>query len=169
MAKIDFDSDSAPFTGSVLPTIEDVALLSSDDGRYEIGHEKRSDEKTANKAQALLLPMTILVGGLVLVGFYLSSMTTSPQGGGDMGFSDIPFDGAKDIRIIESDPSDEVIEFAQSLVEKGNKVAFFYSKKNTLEKDKIQESGIGFYPVPDGALGGNGVLLDGYKWFPLPP
>lgn len=168
MAKIDFDSDSAPFTGSVLPTIEDVAMLSADDGKYEVAHEKRSSEQKSDKVQLFLLPFVIFMGGVVLAFFYVVGLS-SPQPVSQGGFGKIPVEQARDIRVIDNNPREESLVFALKLARQGRKVVFFHSAKNPPKQSKEDLAGIDFYPVPDGSLGGNGVLLDGYKWFPLSP
>jgi hypothetical protein len=169
MAKIDFDSDSAPFTGAVLPTIEDVALLASDDGKYEIEPHKRSSAEKANKIQAFLLPVVVLSGLLILVFFHTGYIIRDESGRGVIvGFDQIPVDKAGDIRIVQGKPNAETVGFARKLVESGRKVVFFYSKDNDLN-DEFRTFGIDFYPVPTDSLEENGVLLDGYKWYRLAP
>lgn len=168
MAKIDFDSDSAPFTGSVLPTIEDVAMLSEDEGKYEVFPKKRSEEPKADKVQLFLLPAVIFVGGLVLAFFYVAGLSDKIPSL-NMDLQNIPLDQARDIRVVENSPRKASLEFAQSLVQQGKKVVFFHGKSHPPGKVGVGTEGIDFYPVPDGALGEDGVLLDGYKWYPLSP
>lgn len=166
MAKIDFDSDSAPFTGSVLPTIEDVAMLSVDDGKYEVSHEKRSPEQKAAKVQSLLLPATIFFGVVALSFFYATNLGSPARIETD--FNSIPFDKARDIRIVEKTPSEAALNISAALVKQGRKVVFFHENQSVPSKS-VEAEGVDFYPVPSESLGENGILLDGYKWFPLPP
>lgn len=168
MAKIDFDSDSAPFSGSVLPTIDDVAALAVTEGRTEIEPNPRAGEGWARKSQAMLLPVAIILGAIVLGFFHMMSVAQNPDSGEQVTFQKIPAGNAKDVRVIQRVPERDSVLFCSSLAKDGKKVVFFHEKNSKLDPSWPTD-GVDFYGVSGSAIGAEGVLLDGYRWYPLPP
>lgn len=174
MAKIDFDSDNAPFSGAVLPTIEDVAALAHDDGREDISPKGRGDGGVSRKAQSILLPVNLILG-LVALGFFhfFTKLSTDADSGRSKGvdFSEIPFDQARDVRFVEKAPKSETVEIANDLSKgDGKRIVFFYEKGQELPGNAQKKgSGVEFFGAEGGTLHSEGILLDGYRWFPLPP
>lgn len=164
MAKIDFDSDGAPFSGAVLPTIEDVAALATDDGKEEIPPKSRLGEGGARKAQITLLPASLVLGALMLGTLHFFR---GAEDDGGVEYAQIPATEAKDIRVIQARPSEDALQFARAVFkDTGRQVVFFVDKD--AEKPEVTE-GVVFYQVPAENLPSDGVLLDGYRWYPLDP
>jgi hypothetical protein len=170
MAKIDFDSDGAPFSGAILPTIEDVAALAGDEGREEIEAGARISEEGGRRSKSILLPVNLILG-IAALGFLHIFGGVWENGHDDVriAYSDIPIDDAKDLRIVQRKPSKGPLDFAEAAARRtGRQVAFFCDKDQVPSELKPGE-GVVLYRVSEEKLGGEGILLDGYRWYPLPP
>jgi hypothetical protein len=171
MAKIDFDSDGAPFSGAILPTIEDVAALAADDGKEEVEAGARTSEEGGRRSRSILLPVNLILG-LVTLGFlhvFLGQGSVDSAGTGGTAYPDISLEGVKDLRVIQRKPSEEALGFAAEGARKTGKDVAFFCDKDLVPSDLKLKDGVLLYRVPEDKLGSDGILLDGYRWYPLPP
>lgn len=178
MGKIDFDADSAPFSGSIMPTIEDVAALVETEGRVEVEAAERAGEAAARKTQAILMPTLLLVGLFILGGMHFwkqsggtPKIQKEEKTGSVFALSNIPYQTARDVRFIDRVPSGDTVDYILRMGAIGYKIILVYNKDLYAPDPRLQRegSGITLYPVAGGALPGDGVLLDGLRWYPIAP
>lgn len=176
MPKIDFDSDSAPFSGAVLPTIEDVAALGDRLEKEVIDPSPRIDPSRASTVQKMLLPFVFVVVAATATVLHLAFPSDAGQSARspEVPPSEIPFEGSRDVRIVVRAPSPESVAVALRAAQhlRRGSVTLVFSKESTLDpndRKSLESAAVALYPVPGKMVASEGVLLDGLRWFPLTP
>jgi hypothetical protein len=175
MPKIDFDSDSAPFSGSILPTIEDVAALGDRVEKEIVDPIPRIDPNRATTVQRLLLPVTLCLVAGVGVGFHLIAQPTPAAQGAPppqirfFSPAEIPTTGARDIRIITREVDSALADMALRASSSARVTVVFQKDRPVSEKNKLLAAKVTLYPVGESTITSQGVLLDGLRWFSLKP
>jgi hypothetical protein len=180
MPKIDFDSDSAPFSGAVLPTIEDVAALGDRLEKEVVDPIPRIDPARATTVQRMVLPFTFALVAVVAVALHLTVPSASPADSADsveasesvvVQPENIPLEGARDVRVIALSPTTRDMELALRATRTA-RVTVVYSKDSPPSPASLAAltaARVTLYPAPPSMIPSEGALLDGLRWFPLRP
>lgn len=176
MPKIDFNSDSAPFSGAVLPTIEDVAALGDRLEKEVVDPIPRIDPARATTVQRMVLPFTFILAASVAVLLHLvlpdssgSESSTSPPDSSPVPPELIPLEGVRDLRVIALAPTDRDIDLALRGA-KTSRVTVVHSKSSVVpRREALAAARISLYPVQPSMVPSEGALLDGLRWYPLRP
>jgi hypothetical protein len=180
MPKIDFDSDSAPFSGAVLPTIEDVAALGDRLEKEVVDPIPRIDPARATTVQRMVLPFTFALVAVVAVALHLTVPSASPADSADsveasesvvVQPENIPLEGARDVRVIALSPTTRDMELALRATRTA-RVTVVYSNDSPPSPASLAAltaARVTLYPAPASMIPSEGALLDGLRWFPLRP
>lgn len=179
MPKIDFDSDSAPFSGAVLPTIEDVAALGDRLEKEVVDPVPRIDPARATTVQRMVLPFTFILVAVVAVLLHLALPDGSPSSGTGHGPGPsapvpvapelIPLEGVRDLRVIVLSPTDRDAELALRAA-RSARVTMVHSKDAPVpRREALAAARVSLYPVQPSMVPSEGALLDGLRWYPLRP
>ncbi len=180
MPKIDFESDSAPFSGAVLPTIEDVAALGDRVEREIVDPVPRIDPTRASTVQKLVLPFALFLTAGVAVMLHLAAPSALLDAADEsaagppisiLPATDIPLGGVKDVRVVALSISPEVAELALRAARTA-RVTLVVSRESGTSpalQQSLASAKVTLYPVPPSMVVSQGVLLDGLRWYPLTP
>lgn len=177
MPKIDFDSDSAPFSGAVLPTIEDVAALGDRLEKEVVDPVPRMDPARATTVQRMVLPFTFILVAAAAVVLHLALPSEPPAPPDDSASPAppsvppelIPLEGVRDLRVIVLVPSERDVDLALRGA-RSARVTIVHSKEAPVpRRETLAAARVSFYPVPASMVPSEGALLDGLRWYPLRP
>lgn len=178
MSKIDFDSDTAPFSGSVLPTIEDVAALGDRLEKEVIDPRPRIDPARATTVQRMVLPFTFILTAAAAILLHIAlpgnleprDQETAPrQASASVPRESIPLEGVRDVRVIVLSPTEQDATLALRAARTA-RVTIVHSKDSAVpRRDALAAARVSFYPVSPPMIPSEGALLDGLRWYPLDP
>jgi len=175
MPKIDFDSDSAPFSGSVLPTIEDVAALGDRLEKEVVDPIPRIDPARASTVQKLLLPVALCLAAAVAISLHILLPSPGQEDSADLANpayldpSEVPTSGVRDMRIIAKVVSPEIAELALRSASSAQVTLVFPKGREIPDKKKLAAAKVTLYPVNESVIASEGVLLDGLRWLSFKP
>jgi len=167
MAKIDFEPNTAPLSGAITPTIDDISRLTESTDRI-VWRSPTTVAADGALAKPLLLPP--IIGVVLLIGWaVLNGVTHSPSAAPRVPvgvLAEPPFDSASSVYAVLKSPSAADYSKLNKAVDSGVAVTLVCPAATAnpagSEPAKFQQ-----FAADETLIVSEGFLLDGFRWFPV--